>query len=231
MEVLRIEGLSKIFGSGRLEVRALEDIHLSVSPGDLVALLGPSGSGKTTMLLCTSLILEPTQGQITFDGETIFKKNGWAGGVDIRRIRREKMGFIFQSHNLIPFLSARQNVLFPLSLVGAKGEAAQNRVMELLDYMEIRDRADYLPALLSGGERQRVAIARALANNPKLILADEPTASLDTVRGRKVMELLKKIAKENQSAVIVVTHDVRMIEGFDRVYQLKDGRLNQEDLV
>jgi putative ABC transport system ATP-binding protein len=226
MEVLGIEGLSKIFGSGRLEVRALEDINLSVSPGDLVALLGPSGSGKTTMLLCTSLILEPTQGKILFDGQTIFQKNGWSGGVDIRRVRREKMGFVFQAHNLIPFLTARQNVLFPLSLVDIKGEAAHNRVMELLDIMEIADRADYLPALLSGGEQQRVAIARALANNPRLILADEPTASLDTTSGKKVMELLKRIAKENQSAVIVVTHDVRMIEGFDYVYHLKDGRLS-----
>ena len=190
-----------------------------------MALLGPSGSGKTTLLLCTSLILEPTQGKIDFDGQTIFQKNGWSGGVDIRRIRREKMGFIFQAHNLIPFLTARQNILFPLSLVGQKGEAADRRVMELLEYMEIADRADYLPALLSGGEQQRVAIARALANNPRLILADEPTASLDSGRGRKVMDLLKNIAREKQSAVIVVTHDVRMIEGFDHVYHLKDGRL------
>ena len=227
MEILQIEGLSKIFGSGRLEVRALEDINILVSAGDLVALLGPSGSGKTTLLLCTSLILEPNQGKILFDGQTIFQKNGWSGGVDIRRIRREKMGFIFQSHNLIPFLTARQNVLFPLNLVGQDGEAADRRVLELLEYMEIADRADYLPALLSGGEQQRVAIARALANNPRLILADEPTASLDSLRGRKVMELLKNIAREKQSAVIVVTHDVRMIEGFDHVYHLKDGRLHE----
>ncbi|MGA2958307.1 MAG: ABC transporter ATP-binding protein [Thermodesulfobacteriota bacterium] len=231
MEVLKIEGLSEIFGFGRLEVRALEDINLSVSAGELVALLGPSGSGKTTMLLSTSLILEPTTGKIVFDGQTIFQKNGWSGGVDIRRLRREKMGFIFQSHNLIPFLTARQNVLFPLNLVGVKGEPANRRVMKLLEYMEIADRADYPPALLSGGEQQRVAIARALANNPRLILADEPTASLDTIRGKKVMELLKKIAKENQSAVIVVTHDVRMIEGFDYVYYLKDGRLDKQSVT
>ena len=170
MEILRIEGLSKIFGSGRLEVRALEDINLSVSEGDLVALLGPSGSGKTTLLLCISLILEPTGGKIFFDGQTIFQKDGWEGGVDMRRLRREKVGFIFQSHNLIPFLTARQNVLLPLSLIGIKGEEAETRVKELLEYMEIADRADYLPALLSGGEQQRVAIARALANNAKLIL-------------------------------------------------------------
>jgi putative ABC transport system ATP-binding protein len=230
MEILRIEGLTKIFGSGHLEVRALEDINLSISEGDLVALLGPSGSGKTTLLLCISLILDPTDGKIVFDGQTIFQKNGWSG-VDIRRIRREKIGFIFQTHNLIPFLTARQNVFFPLSLVGLKGEEAENRVMELLKYMEIADRADYLPALLSGGEQQRVAIARALANNAKLILADEPTASLDTARGVKVMGLLKKIAKENQSAVIAVSHDERMIEGFDHVYHLKDGRLDSIEVL
>jgi putative ABC transport system ATP-binding protein len=224
VEILKIEGLSKIFGSGRLEVRALEDINLSISEGDLVALLGPSGSGKTTLLLCISLILEPTRGKIIFDEQTIFQKNGWAG-VDVRRMRREKIGFIFQSHNLIPFLTARQNVLLPLNLIGIKGEKAESRVMELLKYMEIADRADYLPARLSGGEQQRVAIARSLANNAKLMLADEPTASLDTDRGIRVMGLLKKIAKENRSAVIVVTHDVRMIEGFDYVYQLKDGRI------
>jgi len=228
MEILRIEGLSKIFGSGHLEVRALEDINLSVSAGDLVALLGPSGSGKTTLLLCISLILDPTGGKIVFDGQTIFQKNGWAG-VDVRQIRREKIGFIFQSHNLIPFLTAKQNVLFPLSLIGLKKEEAESRAMELLRYMEIADRADYLPALLSGGEQQRVAVARALANKAKLILADEPTASLDTGRGMRVMELLKKIAKENRSAVIVVTHDVRMIEGFDHVYHLKDGRIDRNE--
>jgi len=228
MEILRIEGLSKTFGSGHLEVRALEDIHLSISRGELVALLGPSGSGKTTLLLCISMILEPTGGKIVFDGQTIFQKNGWASA-DIRRMRREKMGFIFQSHNLIPFLTARQNVVFPLDLVGQKGEEADRRARDLLEYMEIADRADFLPALLSGGEQQRVAIARALANNAKLILADEPTASLDTARGTRVMGLLKKIAKENQSAVIVVTHDVRMIEGFDRVYRLKDGRLENNE--
>jgi len=226
MEILRIEGLSKTFGSGDLEVRALEDISLSVSKGELVALLGPSGSGKTTLLLCISLILVPTTGKIDFDGQTIFQKNGW-GGIDIRRVRREKIGFTFQSHNLIPFLTAKQNVLFPLSLVSMKKEVAESRAMELLEYMEISKRADYLPGLLSGGEQQRVAIARALANKAKLILADEPTASLDTARGMRVMELLKKIARENQSAVIVVTHDERMIKGFDHVYYLKDGCLEQ----
>ena len=224
MEALKITGLSKIFGSGRLEVRALEDVNLSIAAGDLVALMGPSGSGKTTLLLCVSLILEPTRGTIVFDGEAIYQ-DGWTD-FDVRRLRREKIGFIFQTANLIPFLTARENVLFPLYLVGMKGEAAENRVIELLEYMEVSERADYLPPLLSGGEQQRVAIARALANRPKLILADEPTASLDTARGKRVMDLLKKVARENQTAVITVTHDARMIEGFDYVYHLKDGKLN-----
>jgi putative ABC transport system ATP-binding protein len=226
MEALKIVGLSKIFGSGRLEVRALDDVSLTISPGELVALMGPSGSGKTTLLLCVSLILEPTAGTVIFDGETIYQ-DGWTG-FDVRRLRREKLGFIFQTSNLIPFLTARENVLLPQDLVGIKGEAAKKRADELLEYMEVGERADYLPALLSGGEQQRVAIARALANRPKLILADEPTAALDTARGKKVMEMLKKIARENQTAVITVTHDARMIEGFDQVYHLKDGRLNDQ---
>jgi len=224
MEALKITGLSKIFGSGRLEVRALEDVNLSIAAGDLVALMGPSGSGKTTLLLCVSLILEPTAGSVVFDGDTIYQ-DGWTG-FDVRRLRREKIGFVFQTANLIPFLTARENVLLSQDLVGVKGEAAENRVKELLEYMEVAERAHYLPALLSGGEQQRVAIARALANRPRLILADEPTASLDTARGKRVMELLKKVAQENQTAVIAVTHDARMIEGFDYVYHLKDGRLS-----
>jgi putative ABC transport system ATP-binding protein len=226
MEALKISGLNKVFGSGRLEVRALEDVSLSIAGGDLVALMGPSGSGKTTLLLCVSLILEPTAGTVVFDGQPIYQ-DGWTG-VDVRRLRREKIGFIFQNANLIPFLTARENVLLPQHLVGVKGEAAENRAHELLEYMEVAERADYLPPLLSGGEQQRVAIARALANRPRVILADEPTASLDTARGKRVMELLRKVARENQTAVITVTHDARMIEGFDYVYHLKDGHLNHQ---
>jgi putative ABC transport system ATP-binding protein len=225
MPVLEIRSLNKVFGSGHLAVQALKDVALTISSGELAGLMGPSGSGKTTLLLCISLILEPTDGTILLDGNTIYQ-NGWTG-IDIRRLRREKVGFIFQAHNLIPFLTVKENVLFPLQLMGHTGLQAETRAMELLNYMEITGRADYLPAFLSGGEQQRVAIARALANKPKLILADEPTASLDTARGKKVMEMLKKIAREQQTAVISVTHDARMIEGFDHVYHLEDGQLNQ----
>jgi len=224
MGILEIEGLSKTFGTGELAVHALQDISLCISAGDLAALLGPSGSGKTTLLLCISLILEPTAGTIIFDDETIYS-NGWTD-IDLRRLRRGKVGFVFQTPNLIPFLTVRENILFPLELVGVNRHKAEARAMELLEYMEIAHRSNYLPAFLPGGEQQRVSVARALANRPKLILADEPTAALDTVRGKKVMELLKKIAREHQTAVITVTHDVRMIEGFDHVYHLKDGQLN-----
>ena len=170
------------------------------------------------------IILEPTAGTIVFDDNTIYS-NGWTD-TDLRRLRREKVGFVFQTPNLIPFLTARENILFPLELVGVTGRKAQDRATELLEYMEVAHRSNYLPAFLSGGEQQRVSVARALANRPKLILADEPTAVLDTARGKKVMEFLKKLAREHQTAVITVTHDVRMIEGFDHVYHLKDGQLN-----
>jgi putative ABC transport system ATP-binding protein len=223
-EVLKVEALSKTFGSGRLAVEALKGIDLTVNAGDLVALLGPSGSGKTTTLMCISLILEPTGGKIWLDGETLYD-HGWKE-VDIRQVRLHKIGFIFQSRNLIPFLTALENVLLPLELLGLERDEAHRRAMELLKYMEIDERAHYLPALMSGGEQQRVAIARALAATPKLVLADEPTGSLDSVRGMKVMEMLKSIAREKQTAVICVTHDERMIEGFDYIYRLKDGQIS-----
>lgn len=224
MAILNICNLNKTFGSGELAVRALQNINISLSEGELTALLGPSGSGKTTLLLCISLIHEPTSGTIVFDKETIYE-NGWTS-IDLRRLRREKIGFVFQTPNLIPFLTVRENVLFPQELVGVPKKKAEDRTAKLLEYMEIAHRSSYLPAFLSGGEQQRVAVARALANRPKLILADEPTAALDTERGMKVMALLKKIAHEYQTAVIAVTHDIRMIEGFDHIYHLKDGKLN-----
>jgi putative ABC transport system ATP-binding protein len=223
-EVLKVEKLYKTYGSGRLAVEALKGIDLTVNAGDLVALLGPSGSGKTTLLMCISLILEPTAGKVWLDGETLYD-NG-RKEVDIRQIRLRKIGFIFQARNLIPFLTALENVMLPLDLLGLEKKEAYRRAMELLEYMEIAERANYLPALMSGGEQQRVAIARALASSPKLLLADEPTGALDSDRGMKVMKLLKSIAREKQTAVICVTHDERMIEGFDFIYRLKDGQIS-----
>jgi len=221
--VLEVRGVSQTFGHGELAVQALQRTSLSVEAGELVALLGPSGSGKTTLLLAISLIQPPTTGRIVIDGKTLYDDG--PTGVDVRAFRRRKIGFIFQQHNLIPFLTAKENVALMLQLNGAGRREAARRAKELLGYLEIGHRADSLPARMSGGEQQRVAIGRALANEPALILADEPTAALDTERGTKVMAMLRKIARERRSAVIAVTHDHRMIEGFDTVYHLDDGRL------
>jgi putative ABC transport system ATP-binding protein len=223
--VVEVERVSKTVGSGELAVQALKPCSFSVQAGELVALLGPSGSGKSTLLLSISLILEPSTGRIVMNGREVYNE-GWTG-IDVRRFRRENIGFIFQTHNLIPFLTARENVALVMQLNGVRRREAMRRAQDLLEYLEIGHRAGSLPANLSGGEQQRVAIGRALANQPPLVLADEPTAALDTDRGTKVMGLLRKIARERRSAVITVTHDRRMIEGFDTVYYLNDGRLSR----
>jgi putative ABC transport system ATP-binding protein len=227
--VLEIEGVSQTFGSGDLAVQALKPTTFSVEAGELVALLGPSGSGKSTLLLAISLIQPPTTGRIVIDGKTLYD-NG-PTDVDVRAFRRSKIGFIFQQHNLIPFLTAQENVALMLQINGVGRRESVRRAKDLLAYLEIAHRASALPARLSGGEQQRVAIGRALANEPALILADEPTAALDTERGTKVMAMLRKIARERRSAVIAVTHDHRMIEGFDTVYHLDDGRMARVEHV
>ena len=212
-----------VFGKGEDEVVALDGIDFSLEQGELMALLGPSGSGKTTLLLCICLILEPTAGTITTGGKEIYR-DGLVPGVTPRQFRRENVGFIFQGHNLVPFLTVLDNVVLAIELAGIKGREARNRASGLLEYLQIDHRAQAFPPTLSGGEQQRVAIARALANDAKLILADEPTAALDSERGFQVIGLLKKIAKDRGAAVITVTHDERMIEGFDTIRRMNDGR-------
>ena len=218
---IEAEHLVKVYGGGRTRVEALKGVDLAVRPGDLWAIMGPSGSGKTTLLTILGLVTEPTEGHLLIDGEDIY------GGrqPDLARLRREKIGFIFQSPNLIPFLNAKENVLLPLSLAGVRGRPADERAAELLDYLEVAERAELYPNQLSGGEQQRIAIARALANNPKIILADEPTASLDTDRALSVMHLLRRVSTENGTAVLFVTHDDRLIGEVDRMIQLVDGRI------
>ena len=227
MPVVEIHDVSQTFGHGEQAVQALKPTSLSVDAGELVALLGPSGSGKSTLLLAISLIQPPTTGRIVIAGQTLY--DGGPTRVDVRAFRRSQIGFIFQQHNLIPFLTALENVSLMLQLNGASRRESTRRAKDVLGYLEIGHRAGSLPAKLSGGEQQRVAIGRALVNEPALILADEPTAALDTERGTKVMAMLRKIASERRSAVIAVTHDHRMIEGFDTVYHLEDGRLAQVD--
>jgi putative ABC transport system ATP-binding protein len=220
---VRVRDLTKVYGKGETAVTALTGATLEAHPAELVAVLGPSGSGKTTLLTSIGCLKEPTSGYIEIDGEVVFD-DGWQKQ-DLLRIRREKVGFILQSFNLIPFLSTLENVLIAMDLLGNKGKEARTKAVALLDYLQVGHRLESYPENLSGGEKQRVAIARALANDPKVILADEPTAQLDTERGRYVMALLRKLAKERSSAVIVVTHDRRMVEGFDRLYDIQDGRI------
>ncbi|MHB8485218.1 MAG: ABC transporter ATP-binding protein [Candidatus Acidiferrales bacterium] len=223
MEAVHVENLSKIYRRGDTTTVALSHVDLSVDRGELVAVLGPSGSGKTTLLTCICCINEPTEGLIEIDGIRVYD-NGWTG-VDVRAMRRHKMGVIFQAYNLIPFLTVLENVELILALNKLSRRESLEKAMWLLDYLEIAHRWHHYPTEISGGEQQRVAIARALANDPAVLLADEPTAALDTERGKSVMTLLRRLSREKNTAVIVVTHDKRMVEGFDRIYQIADGEI------
>ncbi|HEY6993241.1 MAG TPA: ABC transporter ATP-binding protein [Xanthobacteraceae bacterium] len=224
--VVRVEHLSKHFGAGEARVDALRDINMAVYPKQVVGLMGPSGSGKTTLLNCVACILDPSSGRLTLDGEVVYD-NGWLR-TDLRRLRLDKIGFIFQYPNLLPFLDATDNVAMVLALAGFGSAAARSRAIELLDYLEVGHRKHATPAQLSGGEAQRVAIARALANRPRIILADEPTAPLDSQRARIVMDLLRQIAIDQSAAIIVVTHDEMVLDRFDHIFRLRDGALEKE---
>lgn len=222
MTIVEASGLTKIYGSGNTEVVALKDVSLNVARGEVVALLGPSGAGKSTLLTVLGLIRPPNHGRIVIDQTVVF--DGYLR-VDARKYRRMHLGFVFQKANLIPFLTAAENVQLAMEINDSSPRAARIRTQELLEYLGISDRADYLPAKLSGGQQQRVAVARALANRPSLILADEPTAALDGARGRQVMELFRNVAHEQKTGVIVVTHDHRSLDVFDRVLEMEDGML------
>ena len=216
-------GLTKIYGAGNTEVVAMRDVSLRVARGEVIALLGPSGAGKSTLLTAIGLINPPTSGRIHIGGEWVMEAD--QAKVDLRAFRRRHLGFVFQKANLIPFLNAIENVQVALEINDASPRAAHKRAMELLDYLGVADRANNLPDALSGGQQQRVAVARALANQPSLILADEPTAALDSYRGRQVMELFRKVAHERGAAVLVVTHDHRSLDVFDKTYEMEDGQL------
>lgn len=218
-------GLTKIYGSGNTEVVAMKDVSMRLNRGEVVALLGPSGAGKSTFLTAIGLINPPTSGRIVIGGKPVL--DGARALVDLRAFRRQHLGFVFQKANLIPFLNAMENVAVALEINDVTPRAARQRAMELMDYLGVADRAKNLPDALSGGQQQRVAVARALANEPSLILADEPTAALDSHRGRQVMELFRKVAHERGAAVIVVTHDQRSLDVFDRTYEMEDGKLLQ----
>jgi len=224
--LVSVRNISKHFGEGEVRVDALREVSIEVNPGQVVALLGPSGSGKTTLLNVIGCILEPSSGWISLDGDVVYDGR-WLRS-DLRKLRLEKIGFIFQFHNLLPFLNATDNVAVVLQLAGFSTTQARSRAVELLDYLEVGHRKDAFPAKLSGGEAQRVAIARALANRPRIILADEPTAALDSKRAGIVMDLLRKLAAEQDAAIIAVTHDEKIFDRFDRIYQLRDGMLDND---
>lgn len=220
---VEVTHLRKVYGSGHTEVIAIRDATLSIARGEIVGMLGPSGSGKSTIVTAMALINLPTSGQIAIGGQPVL--NGSQALVDLRAFRRVHLGFVFQKANLIPFLTALENVQIALEINDVTARRARDRAQELLNYLGVGPRAHNLPDALSGGEQQRVAIARALANEPSLILADEPTAALDSQLGRQVMELFAQIAHERQAGVLVVTHDHRTLDIFDRILDVDDGMI------
>jgi len=220
---VEVQNLRKVYGSGQTEVVAVREATLSIARGEIVGMLGPSGSGKSTILTAMALINPPTSGRIVINGTWVL--DGAKALVDLRAFRRRHLGFVFQKANLIPFLTALENVQIAMELNDVAPRVARQRALELLDYLGVAERANNLPVALSGGEQQRVAVARALANQPSLILADEPTAALDSQRGRQVMELFAKVAHERQAGVLVVTHDHRTLDVFDRILEVEDGRI------
>jgi putative ABC transport system ATP-binding protein len=224
LPLVELRGISKHFGEGDTRVDALRDVTLSVRPAEVVGLLGPSGSGKSTLLNVIGCIIEPNQGWMRLDGEVVYD-NRWLRR-DLRRLRLEKIGFIFQSHNLMPFLDSTDNVALVLHLAGMPKDDSKRRAIDLLEYLQVDHRKHAMPAQLSGGEAQRVSIARALANRPRIILADEPTAALDSERAGIVMDLLRKLAVEHQAAIIAVTHDEKILGRLDRIFRLRDGKLD-----
>jgi putative ABC transport system ATP-binding protein len=223
---VHIEGLSKRYGKGESAVDALKQVDMTVAPGEVVGLIGPSGSGKTTLLKCLGAVIEPTRGRMTLGGEVIYE-DGWKIS-DLRVLRRDRIGFIFQAPYLIAFLDVTDNVALLPMLAGRPNAQARSRALELLQALDVGHRAKAQPFELSGGEQQRVSIARALANRPPVILADEPTAPLDSERALAVMRILNQMAGQYQTAIIVVTHDENIIPTFRRIYNIRDGRTCEE---
>jgi putative ABC transport system ATP-binding protein len=223
--VIRAKGLSKVYREGATELRALQEVDLEVGAGELTLLMGPSGSGKTTLLSILGCILRASDGKLEVLGEDVSA----LPERELPRIRRDAIGFVFQGFNLFPTLTAAENVALALDVRGQRGAVAKKRTEELLAEVGLREKALSYPADLSGGQKQRVAIARALAGEPPILLADEPTAALDSTSGRTVIELLQRLAKVHGRAVVLVTHDPRVLSFGDRIIHLEDGRIVREE--
>ena len=223
---IHIEGISKTYGEGNTAVHALKDVSMLVAPGEVVGLIGPSGSGKSTLLKCLGAVIEPTAGRMTLGDEVIYD-DGWQVR-DLRALRRDKIGLVFQAPYLIPFLDATDNIALLPMLAGVPNAAARARALELLTALDVQHRAEAMPSQLSGGEQQRVSIARGLVNRPPVILADEPTAPLDSERAMAVVRILNDMARKLETAIIVVTHDEKIIPTFKRIYHIRDGVTHEE---
>lgn len=221
-----IEGLRKRYGHGDTAVDALKGVDMRVAPGEVVGLVGPSGSGKTTLLKCLGAVIEPTAGRMTI-GDRLIYDGHWKIR-DLRALRRDLIGFVFQAPYLIPFLDVTDNVALLPMLAGVPNAEARRRALELLDALQVAHRAKAMPSQLSGGEQQRVAIARGLVNRPPVILADEPTAPLDSERALAVVRILNEMAAQFRTAIIVVTHDEKIIPTFRRIYHIRDGVTHEE---
>jgi putative ABC transport system ATP-binding protein len=227
MEVVKIENVARVYQIGKMETQALQGVNLSIENGEFTALVGPSGSGKTTLLQMIGCLDQPTSGRVYIAGKdvTTLNRNQRAD------MRRATIGFIFQFFALIPTLTAYENVEMPLLLNGHSPAERKERVMELLKAVDLVERANNRPDQLSGGQQQRIAIARALAPKPTLILADEPTANLDTENGKQVMDLMAKLNKETGVTFVFATHDPRVIKYASRIVTLQDGKLQKDDKV
>jgi putative ABC transport system ATP-binding protein len=223
---IHIENLTKRYGEGDTAVDALKGVDMTIWPGEVVGLVGPSGSGKSTLLKCLGAVIEPTAGRMTLGGQTIFDEQ-WKIE-DLRTLRRDRIGFIFQAPYLIPFLDVTDNVALLPMLAGVSNTDSRIRAQELLAALDVGHRSKAAVSQLSGGEQQRVSIARALANHPPVILADEPTAPLDSERALNVVRILNQMAEQYQTAIIVVTHDEKIIPTFKRIYHIRDGRTYEE---
>jgi putative ABC transport system ATP-binding protein len=221
-----VRGLRKVYGQGDTAVEALKSVDMVVGPGEVVGLVGPSGSGKSTLLKCLGAVIDPTAGRMMLGDEVIYD-NGWKVR-DLRALRRDKIGFVFQAPYLIPFLDVTDNVALLRMLAGVKNQEARQQALDLLTALDVQHRASAMPSQLSGGEQQRVAIARGLVNRPPVILADEPTAPLDSERAMSVIRILNEMAQKYETAIIVVTHDEKIIPTFKRIYHIRDGVTHEE---